>query len=513
MEKLLKTAAVLLITVCLILCSSGTKARADTEGAGTVTASALNLRGEASTSGSVLSVVPRGAQVLVTGSDSEWYHVWYKGTAGYMNREYLSVSSDADGDFGSAAIQGIDVRVRSGPGTDHDILGNVSTGTSLPVIGVSGQWVKVSYNGSTGYVSSAYVSLGGGSSSSSGSSTSSSSSSGTGTVRGTDVRVRSGPGTDYSILGYESSGKTLSVTGESNGWYQVSYNGSTGYVSASYLTLGGSGGSSSGTGTINATYVRLRSGPGTGYEILGMFNPGDTMSVTGDDGDWYRVSYNGTDGYVYKTYLNVGGSGSSGSGLTEMSATDATVISAVHMRNGPDTSYASQRVLERGTSVTITGATEKWYRVTYNGSEGYIFKTYLTTEPLSSSGYSSSEGERIVNEAKQYLGVGYVYGGSSPSGFDCSGFVYYVFRQCGYSVTRTAVTQNRDGYEISKSELQPGDSIIFYNTSLTGIGHSGIYIGNNQFIHASSGTGRVCITDLSSGYYTQRYYSARRVIG
>ena len=460
--------------------------------------------------------------VLITGSESDWYQVWYQGTTGYMNREYLSVSSAADGNFGSASVKGEDVRIRSGPGTDYSILGTESTGASLAVTGVSGSWVKVSYNGSTGYISANYLSVG------SSGSAQSSSSYGDGAVRGSYVRVRSGPGTDYSILGTVSSGTTLPVSGESNGWYKVTYNGAEGYISGTYLSVNGSTAdspskgdssvtSASGTGTINATYVRLRSGPGTGYGILEVLNPGASMTITGESGDWYRVSYNGSEGYVYKTYLSTGGSSGSSdsSGVTAMSSTSATVISAVHMRNGPDTSYASQRVLDRGTTVTITGSTEKWYRVTYNGSEGYIFKTYLTTEPLSSSsgGYSASEGERIVAEAKKYLGVGYVYGGSSPSGFDCSGFVYYVFRQCGYSVTRTAVTQNGDGYQVSRSELQPGDIIIFYNSSSSAIGHSGIYIGNGQFIHASSGGGKVMISDLSSSYYNSHYYSARRVVG
>ena len=91
--------------------------------------------------------------------------------------------------------------------------------------------------------------------------------------------------------------------------------------------------------------------------------------------------------------------------------------------------------------------------------------------------------------------------------------MYYVYRQCGYSITRTAGTQNGDGYQVSRSELQPGDIVIFYNSAKSSIGHSGIYIGYGQFIHASSGGGKVMISDLSSSYYNSHYYSARRIVG
>ena len=91
-----------------------------------------------------------------------------------------------------------------------------------------------------------------------------------------------------------------------------------------------------------------------------------------------------------------------------------------------------------------------------------------------------------------------------------AGLVYYVFRQCGYTITRTATAQNSDGYYVSRSDLRPGDIIIFYNSAMSAIGHAGIYIGDGQFIHASSSGGRVMISSLTS-YYDTHYYSARRV--
>ena len=115
--------------------------------------------------------------------------------------------------------------------------------------------------------------------------------------------------------------------------------------------------------------------------------------------------------------------------------------------------------------------------------------------------------------AKQYLGYKYVAGGSSPStGFDCSGFTTYVFRNFGVSLNRSSKDQIKNGTAVSKSNLQPGDIVIFKNRGKTAIGHVGIYVGGNDFIHAANSREGVIITSLSSSYYQKRYVGARRVI-
>ena len=450
--KTLKATVVAAFSICLLLCIGATTARA-ADGAATVTASALYMRSSASTSGSVVTCLPKGTVVLVLEDDDDWCKVWYRGYEGYMSADYLSVSDSAESTFGTGTIRGTQVRVRSGASTSSSILGTENAGKTMDVTGISGQWYKVNYNNSSAYVYSDYMTLSYGESSSSASSNSSSG----------------------------SSAQDTSV---------------------------------SGTGTINGMSVRMRSGPSTSHSILGSYDRGTTMTVTGSSGDWYKVTCNSTEGYVYKTYLTL----SSGSDfqVTDKEDTEAVVVGAVHMRTGPGTSYNSMRVLGVGTKVTITGSSDKWYQIDYNGATGYVFNTYLSTDLSSISAPSenaSSAGEAIVNEAKKYQGVPYVYGGTSPSGFDCSGFVYYVYKQCGYSITRTATAQNSDGTYVSRADLQPGDIIIFYNSAKTAIGHAGIYIGNGQFIHASSGSGRVVITNLSASYYNTHYYSARRVVG
>lgn len=109
----------------------------------------------------------------------------------------------------------------------------------------------------------------------------------------------------------------------------------------------------------------------------------------------------------------------------------------------------------------------------------------------------------------QYLGTPYVWGGTTPSGFDCSGFTRYVYKQLGYTLSRTAGQQLGNGYAVSS--LQPGDLVFFDNTYATSAAasHVGIYIGNNQFVHAASGG--VKVTSLSDSYYASRYIGARRI--
>lgn len=123
----------------------------------------------------------------------------------------------------------------------------------------------------------------------------------------------------------------------------------------------------------------------------------------------------------------------------------------------------------------------------------------------------SGNGQAVINYAMDFLGVNYVYGGTSPSGFDCSGLVYYCYGHFGYPLNRTAAGLAYNGTAVSKSDLLPGDVILFTSGSGSYIGHTGMYVGNGQFIHAPHTGDVVKISDLSSSYYTQHYWGARRI--
>ena len=119
-------------------------------------------------------------------------------------------------------------------------------------------------------------------------------------------------------------------------------------------------------------------------------------------------------------------------------------------------------------------------------------------------------GRRVVANSMQYLGVPYVFGGTTPSGFDCSGYVRYVFANAGIYLPRTADAQYECGYAVSTSELVPGD-LVFFSTYEAGPSHVGIYLGDGNFINASSSRG-VSIASLYSAYWGSCYIGARRVM-
>lgn len=117
---------------------------------------------------------------------------------------------------------------------------------------------------------------------------------------------------------------------------------------------------------------------------------------------------------------------------------------------------------------------------------------------------------RVVSESMNYLGVPYVFGGTTPSGFDCSGYVRYVFANAGIYLPRTADAQYECGYPVSTGELVAGD-LVFFSTYEPGPSHVGIYLGDGEFINASSSQG-VSIASLYSSYWGSCYIGARRVM-
>ncbi|SDE83801.1 C40 family peptidase [Sporomusa acidovorans] len=123
---------------------------------------------------------------------------------------------------------------------------------------------------------------------------------------------------------------------------------------------------------------------------------------------------------------------------------------------------------------------------------------------------STASVRRIVQTSMRYMGVPYVFGGTSPSGFDCSGFTRYIFAQSGIYLPRMADEQFEVGRYVSYGRLQPGD-LVFFSTYTSGVSHSGIYIGDGRFISATSSRG-VAIDSMDSSYWGPRYIGARRVI-
>lgn len=160
---------------------------------------------------------------------------------------------------------------------------------------------------------------------------------------------------------------------------------------------------------------------------------------------------------------------------------------------------------------------QKKYGLTQDGIAGP--QTFAKIDALMgrktslSRGNNESLSQKIIDYAKRFLGVKYVWGGSSPKGFDCSGFVKYVFGNFGINLVRTSTGQAKEGSGVTKSDLQMGDLVFFdTNGGQNGINHVGIYIGSGKFIQSSSGSKYVVISSISEGFYKDTYMKARRVI-
>ncbi len=189
-------------------------------------------------------------------------------------------------------------------------------------------------------------------------------------------------------------------------------------------------------------------------------------------------------------------------------ADSATVTAdTLNVRQSPNSTVIGQ--LTYGQNVTVIGYEDGWCKIQYDDKTGYIFGNYVSITPEEAvqaeaeakEEYAAAAGQNIVEYAKNFLGVPYVYGGSSPSGFDCSGFVQYVYRYFGVSLPRTSYSQMYSGYAVSTSELQPGDILVF-----RGGGHVGIYVGDNMYIHAPNSGRTVSIDPLD-----RSVHSARRI--
>ena len=255
---------------------------------------------------------------------------------------------------------------------------------------------------------------------------------------------------------------------------------------------------------ITADAVNFRSGPSTSYLSLGSFNKGDKVEYLGTSGSWVKVKYNNKTGYVYGSYVG-----------NYETITQYVTATTLNVRSGAGTSYSVLGSLSKGTKVEVISTTNGWSKINYNGSIGYVSSQYLSSSSTdSSTSTTSSSVNKVISLAKSLLGKSYVWGAQGPSTFDCSGFTYYVFKNAA-NITLPRVSQDQSTYGtyVSKSNLKVGD-LVFFDTNGANDGnvsHVGIYLGNNQFIHASSSKGKVVISEMSS-YYSGAYVNARRVL-
>lgn len=336
-------------------------------------------------------------------------------------------------------------------------------------------------------------------------------------------------------------------------WVKIQYKGTIGYAAKQWLAIDDTKTAALGQGTLTTDYVNFRAEPNTNATIHQMLRKNSNVEITGISSGWFKATYNGVEGYIYPEFIKVSNVNLAASALTVATVqapaastetltetvapmvetpAETTEQTAVTQNKGVlNTNYVNFRAEANTTSTVLHMFTKNdvvdinqvigdWVKATHNGTTGYIFAEYvtLTTEDgvadvQAANNVVSEKGLAVVNKAKQYLGVPYVYGGASPSGFDCSGLVYYVYKQMGVTINRGATSQLSNGTAVSKGDLQPGDIVFFRDTrrASSGATHSGIYVGDNKFIHSPSAGQTVCITSLSSNYYAKYYLTARRI--
>ena len=283
------------------------------------------------------------------------------------------------------------------------------------------------------------------------------------------------------------------------------------------------------TGTVDSgsSVLRVRAAGSTSSAILARLKTGTLVDVLAPaENGWYKISHNGVTGYVSADYLVVTEDAPSQDipaeapapaveevpAQAETPAEDAQPLvvrvtaSSLNIRSGPDTSYAKAGKLSAGRTVEVLEEANGWYKI----DGGYISAEYTVKVDPS----AVSKGQEIVDYAMQFVGYPYVYGGSTPKGFDCSGFTKYVYAQFGYSLNRSAANQLDDGTSVSMSELQPGDLVLFKKagTGSKRASHVGLYIGDGQFVHASTSKVGVIVSHMTDAYYTSGFVGGRRII-
>ena len=384
----------------------------------------------------------------------------------------------------------------------------------------------------------------------------------TGTITEDTVNVRKETSTDSKIVTYVYKNDKVEVIEKNGEWYKIKYKDNEGYVFADYIDVEETDVNNvedkSEGETVTNTEVKLYISAGTKIKIIPNVISTNILTISKDSAGeileqlngWSYVNVEGVSGWIRNEQIKSDEESQKEDECKASTEKAYVKYSSVNLRKEPSTDSEVIERLKLNTEVDIMEKVNNvWCKVKVGDKEGYISRELLSSEKqneestsrdgdtssretetsknttnetkkdeskssTSNTKSTSTKGEEIVAYAKTFLGKPYVYGGSSPSGFDCSGFTSYVYKHFGYTLSRSAAGQASNGTKVEKSELQPGDLVIFKNNSLTKIGHVGIYIGDNKMIHASEPKTGVIITDIDSKAYKypQRYVMGRRIL-
>ena len=327
------------------------------------------------------------------------------------------------------------------------------------------------------------------------------------------LNLRSGAGIGYSLLATAQRGATLTVIGvatEDSSWFKVNYNGLVGYMDSSYII---NSDSSEAAAAIAEAAAGSSSAP-----VESVATPAPTLTPVEE-----------TESPVQETPVPVPIVQTGEDVIFSPTGASNAAIKGdmVRFRATPGGDILGS--FRDGTRIYVESVSGVWAQVNCDGTVGYVNGNYVTMDrdlvsqapaaatptpaPSAAPVYvavNSTGGQAVVDTAKQFLGVPYVWGGTSPDGFDCSGLCYYVYQLLGYSINRVAHSiYTGSGTAVSRDQLAPGDIICFGNSDY--VWHVGIYVGDNQFIHAPN-TGAVVRIENLSGTYVNNFVCGKRIV-
>ena len=464
----------------------------------------------------VITKIEKGETLVVLSEEDDiWSKVKYNDFEGYIKNTDIGETNNT-----LRYINVNSVNLRKGPNIVSDVAAQIkSKGTIVNILDSNGSFHKVSF-AKEGYVYSNYLNI--------------NHENNTAIVTGrVNFRSSASAKSDSNIMAKITKGEKVNVVAIEGNWIKITYE-TEGYIHNKYL--------SDSLDNLNSTQtnyetkivlndnVDFKSKPSfDNSKTITKLPKGAIVSFISESDGWSKVLYDEKTGFIFNELLE------STSPIKVYCTSDN-----VNLRTNPDTLSNSIKKISKCDSLTYIENVGNWSKVRYNKDTGYIYNKYISTEypSISSSSSSSSSSsnssssssnskpstttsngntstsnaDKVVNYAKGLLGKPYVWGATGPNRFDCSGFTSYVFKHSvGKTLPRTSSSQGNTGTKINKNNIKKGDLITFTTNGKGSISHVGIYIGNNQFIHASSTAKKVTISNLS-GYYESKIVNIRRVL-
>lgn len=364
---------------------------------------------------------------------------------------------------------------------------------------------------------------------------------------GGNINMRAAADVESTILNVLEVGAKVKIVDVDEDWFKIEYGQHTGYVKTEFVTL-----DYKKAEDVLASTTMYRTGKalqsinvrGVADEnsiILDQVGEGEKVIIleTNDNG-WYKVYFgeNYDIGYVFGEYISLGNmekrtdiNAKRSARLAQVArnAKIKTTASSVAVKILPSEESETIETLANNANCKVISGGTNWTKIISPAKNqiGYVRTSEVSviTETkaktatakkakpaanVNPASFGTGSGSKLVAQAAKYIGTRYVYGGTSPSGFDCSGLVQYACRKLGVSVGRSASAQYSNGAAVSRSNLQAGDLIFFSRGG--GISHVAIYAGGGQVIHAPRAGKRVCYQSLSSLSESLRYVGARRVM-